>query len=118
MPTFHHHPDDVIYIRGPIGDYMADRASFHADLEALQLPSYPDLPEGYRERRYDGARHVLLTANSQFGGDVPWPFGDSVLAAYDALLRRMEQRITAEEAAHAAALEASRLAAEEQEAGE
>lgn len=116
MAKFHHHPDDVIYIRSISGDYVADLPTFEADLEALQLPAYPGLPEGYRERRYDGARHILLTRNSQFGGEEPWPWGDTILDAYSALLVRMQQRIADEEEARAVALAAERQAIEQAEA--
>lgn len=85
MTEFHHHPDDVVYLRGEGASYVEAPAGFRADCAACGLPAYAGLPEDVRERRYlPGRLHAVYTANTQAaGGD--WPEGDLYLAAVAAL---------------------------------
>jgi len=97
MIEFHHHPDNVIYLRGQNGVYAADRATFDADLAALAVPVYSGLPAGRIERRYERGdahvRHLLFDGVSQFAGEEPWVEGDAIVARYVDLLARQAARV-------------------------
>ncbi|HYG91211.1 MAG TPA: hypothetical protein VD978_33710 [Azospirillum sp.] len=92
---FHHHPDNLIYLRGA-RTYMAQVAEFAADLVACGLPAYAGLPEGATERRYDGGRHLVGYGERGFEDAEPWPEGDAYLAALDALLAARAARLNPE----------------------
>lgn len=86
MPTFHHHPDGHVILRGEGRPYRATLADFLADCQALDLPAYPGLPEGWSERIYDGQRDLLGRPDHR--DDNPDPPGvlPAYLAAFDRLV--------------------------------
>lgn len=94
MPKFHHHPDNLIYVRpdGAGQTYMATVETFSDDLAYLGLTAYEGLPSGMNERQYDGSRHFLFDGVSQHAGEEPWPAGNEYLGALDDLLARQASR--------------------------
>jgi hypothetical protein len=92
MSQYHHHPDNLIYVRTEKGIYCDTIANFAIDFGQI----WP-LPDCVSELLYeDGpkSRHVVFdAAGNQFAsGFVPFPFGDAAIAAIDALLAAQVKR--------------------------
>jgi hypothetical protein len=92
MSQYHHHPDDLIYVRTDKATYSDTVTNFALDFER----GWP-LPCGIIELLYeDGAmpRHLQFdVGGNQFAGGLPFPFGDEAIAAIDALLAAQARRI-------------------------
>ncbi len=101
MPTFHHHPDGHVILRGDGRPYRATVADFPADCQALGLPAYPGLPEGWTERIYDGARDLLGRPDHREDNPEPPGVVADYLAAFDRLVALDVARDAAAEAARA-----------------
>lgn len=95
MGEFHRHPDGHIFIRSPVGTYMAQPEDFHADYGVALDP----LPEGANEQIYtQGKRHAFMgDGNVIEGGPMPWPEGDALIAdvqrGLDAMTARSSQAL-------------------------
>lgn len=86
MPTFHHHPDGHVILRGDGRPYRATVEDFATDCQVLDLPAYPGLPEGWSERIYDGERDLLgRPDHREDNPDPPGPLA-AYLAAFDRLV--------------------------------
>jgi hypothetical protein len=99
MSQYHHHPDNLIYVRTANAVYSDTVANFALDFGRI----WP-LPEGTGEILYEDApkaRHVVFDqAGNQLAGKLPFPFGDAAIAAIDTLLASQAKRkAAAEEAA-------------------
>lgn len=76
MAIFHHHPDNIVYIRTQAGTYSARVADFISDLGG----AYDFVG---KERLYEpGARHFVDNVPQE----LEWAEGDGYIAAFDALM--------------------------------
>jgi hypothetical protein len=89
---FHHHPDGRIIIRGDGRPYIATLAEFQGDCQALGLPAYPGLPEGWTERTVTEDRDILRRPDHADDADERLAGADAYLAAYPALLAADDAR--------------------------
>lgn len=96
---FHHHPDNLIILRGDDDIYIVDLQTFAEDCSVLGLPAYGGLPDNMRERRYTNnggsLTHTVHTADSQFAGVLPWPQGETYLDHLAAFITRQQMRVEA-----------------------
>jgi len=80
MAQFHHHPDDLIYVRTLCGVYCDTTENFAAD----NNEPAPGLLRGVAQRLYDdqSKTHRLFDSfnNHVANDDVPWAFGDKAIA--------------------------------------
>lgn len=91
MIEFHHHPDNLIYLRdlqtGRV--YCASISQFESDLGVL----YTGLENGFRERRYKpNEYHLLYTGDTQIGATMPYLLGDSYCESFETLYAAQVQR--------------------------
>lgn len=86
MPIFHHHPDGHIFISGSGRPYRATLAEFATDCQALGLPEYPGLPDGWTERSFDGERDILGRPEHRDDNPEPLMMLTAYLGAFDRLV--------------------------------
>ena len=106
MAQLHQHPDGIVIVRTAAGQYSDTGENFALDYGA---PA-PGFPEGIVERIYDDeGRHALFDAkgNQKDSGEIPYPVGDSIIAAYDRLVGVQKAR---QEQEHLAAVAATKAA--------
>jgi len=87
----HHHPDGWVFVRGSDGVYQDLPENLAKDFGEHMSP----LPVGATERFYSPAegRHIFSNRVSIIGvGDVPWDFGDRLIAALPRLLKAHADR--------------------------
>lgn len=84
MPNFHHHPDNLIFVRVEgQPDYCDTPENFALDFGA----PYTDPPQGSAERYYEpGVSHYLSDGATATPQPLSWPQGDAYIAAHAALM--------------------------------
>ena len=98
-PSVHFHPDGDVFVRNGDRCYSDTPANFARDFGK----EFPAMPAGAIEQIYEPSkRHAIHGPDGvMFGGDMPWEFGDEVLAQLDALLASKAERDTQEREAQA-----------------
>jgi hypothetical protein len=94
-PELHQHPTDDIFVRSDSGIYKDTPEDFTADCLTVGITeSLPTLPEGAIERIYvQGVRHAVMSSETIIeGGPMPWPLGDTIIAALPELLAAQADR--------------------------
>lgn len=98
MPQLHYHPDGLVYVRAAEAEYVDTAEHFILDATTAFGAPLPVLPEGAIERLYDNTpgfeRHAIADAkaNQIESGPIPWPEGDTAIAALAALLGAQAKR--------------------------
>lgn len=89
---FHHHPDNIIYLRSDQGDYHDALANFLLDIAAAGL-TYSGLPVGAQELRYIPGTGVLAYKNGdqEFVG-LETPELQAILANIDTIKNAQAKR--------------------------
>jgi hypothetical protein len=91
MICFHQRPDgDVtVYAGNDAVGYIDTLANFETDYGLVE-----PLPVGVDERIYEpGKRHALMSKSNVIGGgEMPWAWGDQVIARLDALILQKRER--------------------------
>lgn len=84
-------PEGMVFVRNG-GTIYADTLANFADDAGEAAPA---LPNGATQQLYEpGKRHLYADADGVIGGgDMPWPWGDAIIAACDALLTAQAARI-------------------------
>jgi hypothetical protein len=94
MSQYHHHPDNLIYVRTTNAIYCDTVANFALDFGRI----WP-LPKGLTELLYEDGEKAWLVVhdavgNQRSGGAVPFAFGHAAIAAIDTLLAAQAKRNT------------------------
>lgn len=107
MKSVHQHPDGMVFVRVDAITYGDTIENFEADYGS----TFPPLPAGAIERIYDqGKRHAFQSEDGVIGGgEMPWPYGDTLIASVGSLMATKKAR----EQAAAAKLKAERDAEQE-----
>lgn len=91
LPNFHHHPDDLVYIRTESGYYLDTPENFALDMSGV----YSGVPSGYIERYYEpGVSHQLRTSYSADPQNLSWAEGDAYISGYSTIVSNKEARIS------------------------